>query len=93
MGYELGRNKVVKKSPVTKTKSKQTVESILSLPYADLSHRGITEEACRLFNVRMSLSPEDGVTPTSVYFPYYDQKGELCGWKDRKSTRLNSSHR
>lgn len=90
MGYELGRNKVVKKLPVTKTKSKQTVESILSLPYADLSHRGITEETCRLFNVRMSLSPEDGVTPTSVYFPYYDQKGELCGWK-RKDLTLDKT--
>lgn len=90
MGYELGRNKVIKKIPATKTKSKQTVESILSLPYADLSHRGISEETCRLFNVRMSLSPEDGVTPTSVYFPYYDQKGELCGWK-RKDLTLDKT--
>ena len=88
MSYIKGRGKVVKQQ--AKTKSKQSVESVLSLPYADLSHRGITEETCELFNVRMSLSPEDGVTPTSVYFPYYDQRGELCGWK-RKDLTLDKT--
>ena len=72
------------------TKTKDSVQGIQSLPVADLSHRGITRETCEKFNVRMSVSNEDGETPSSVYFPYYDQKGNLCGWK-RKDLTLDKT--
>lgn len=85
MGYFKDRGKSVK---VTKTK--ESVASIEQRPIADLSHRGISKETCEEFNIRMSVSSEDGETPTNIYFPYYDQKNKLCGWK-RKDLTLDKN--
>lgn len=71
----------------TKMSDKESVASILQLPFADFSSRGIRPEIVEKFNVRASLSEEDGLTQQAWYFPYYNQKGKLCGWKRRDLTK------
>lgn len=85
MAYFKNQNKEVKVS-----RTRESLASINALPIADLSHRGISFETCETFNVRMSVSSEDGETPSSIYFPYYDQKGNVCGWK-RKDLTLDKT--
>lgn len=67
-------------------KSRESVKSILQYPIAYIDERGVRKEICELFNVRMALSEEDGKTPVAIYFPYYDQKDVLVGWKRRDLT-------
>ncbi|QDP59507.1 MAG: putative ATP-dependent helicase [Prokaryotic dsDNA virus sp.] len=81
-----------KGSSVKVTRTKETVESVSKLPIADLTHRGISKETTTKFNVRMSVSSEDGETPQAIYFPYYDQKNKLSGWK-KKDLTLEKSDR
>jgi KaiC/GvpD/RAD55 family RecA-like ATPase len=70
-----------------KMTEKESVASILQFPFADFSSRGIRPEIVEKFNVRASLSEEDGLTQLAWYFPYYNQKGKLCGWKRRDLTK------
>lgn len=65
---------------------KETMLDIEQLPIAHSKERGITKETCERFNVRMSISETDGKTPTAYFFPYYDSKGKLSGWKKRDLT-------
>jgi len=67
--------------------SRESVQSILQYPFADLSSRGIRPEIAEKFGVRMSVSEGDGLTPIAWYFPYYNQKGKLSGWKRRDLTK------
>ena len=39
------------------------------------------------FGVRASLSEKDGKTPTAYYFPSYNQKGEIIGYKKQDVTK------
>lgn len=63
--------------------ARETVAEVSNYPVADLSDRGIRKEVAEHFGVRMSVSPEDGRTPTAIYFPYYDQKDKLVAYKKR----------
>lgn len=66
--------------------SRETVKEISDYPIADLRERGIRKDTCETFGVRMSLSEKDGRTKTAIYFPYFDKKGVLCGYKKRDLT-------
>lgn len=66
--------------------NKETLEDVQKYPIADLTARGIRKEIAEKFGVRMSLDTKDGVTPTAHYFPYYNQQGELTGYKKRDLT-------
>lgn len=65
---------------------KETIQDIQALPIANPKERGIKKEVCEKYGVRMSVSTEDGVTPTAYYFPYYDQQDKLVGYKKRDLT-------
>lgn len=65
---------------------KETVADVDKFPFADLSFRGITKEIAALYGVRMAVSESDGKTPVAIYFPYYDQAGNLCAYKKRDLT-------
>jgi replicative DNA helicase len=65
---------------------KDKFEDVCKFPIADLSARGIKKETAEKYGVRMSISVEDGKTPTAHYFPYYDQTGKLSGYKKRDLT-------
>lgn len=66
--------------------TKETVKQIEEYPYADMSSRGIEDYIVEIFNVRMSVDTSDGYTPTAFYFPQYDKRGKLCGWKKKDLT-------
>jgi hypothetical protein len=73
-------------SEVSEYKSKETVKEVLQYPIKAIPERGIRLETAELFQIRTAVSEEDGVTPIANYFPYYNQKGELCGFKRRDLT-------
>lgn len=65
---------------------KETVKEVSGYPTANLEDRGIRKEIAELFGVKMTVSQEDGKTPTAIYFPYFDQSDKLCGYKKRDLT-------
>jgi archaellum biogenesis ATPase FlaH len=65
---------------------KETLEDVLKYPFADIPERGIRKAILEKFGVRMSVSQTDVKTPTAVYFPNYDQKDKLTGFKKRDLT-------
>lgn len=65
---------------------KETIKDVLEYPIAVMPERKITKETCKKFGVRMAISEEDGKTPVAYYFPYYDSKGKLSGYKKRDLT-------
>lgn len=76
-----------KKGEYVESFEKERTKDVEGYPFADLSFRGIRKETAEKFNVRMTVSQEDGRTPTAVYFPYYNHKSELVGWKKRDLTK------
>lgn len=86
MGYwkkKENNNEPTAYKPVSKTR--ESVKSPLQLPYAEMPERNIRRETCEWFGVRMSV--DDQGFPHSYYFPYYDKKGILTGWKVRDLTK------
>lgn len=67
--------------------AKETVEQVLEYPFADLSSRGIRKEIAIKLGIRMSVSQEDGRTPTAHYFPYYNQQDKVVAFKKRDLTK------
>ena len=65
-----------KKGEYVESFEKERTKDVEGYPFADLSFRGIRKETAEKFNVRMTVSQEDGRTPTAVYFPYYNHKSE-----------------
>ena len=61
----------------------ETVESVLKLPVLAIPEYGITLEGAEYFEVRSALSTSDGITIEKSYFPYYNQKGKISGFKVR----------
>ena len=68
------------------TEGKERVKDVLEYPFLDIQERGIRKETCERFGVRTAVDPTDGTTPIAHYFPYYDQKGKLSGFKKRDLT-------
>lgn len=62
---------------------KETVKDILEYPIKAIPDRGLSKATCETFQVRVALSEEDGTTITAVYFPYFNQKDEITGFKKR----------
>lgn len=58
------------------------VEDYLEYPIRALPQRGIRQEVCEHFQVRVSLSETDGSTITSVFYPIFKQK-QLSGFHVR----------
>jgi archaellum biogenesis ATPase FlaH len=86
LSYEF-RKKYLEKSVVNDVVNKETVEDIKLYPFVENKQRGITKETCMQFGVRASLSERDGKTPTAFYFPSFNQKGEITGYKKQDVTK------
>lgn len=86
MSYEF-KTKRMGKAVVNDVVNKETVEDIKLYPIVENLQRGITKETCMKFGVRASLSEKDGKTPTAYYFPSYNQKGEIIGYKKQDVTK------
>lgn len=66
--------------------NKEKVKDVLEYPIFAIEERGITKETAEKFGIRTAVDPKDGKTPIAYYFPYYDQKGKLSGFKKRDMT-------
>lgn len=66
--------------------TKELVADVIKYPTAVWDERGIRKETFEHFGVKMSVSEQDGKTPTAIYYPYYDQKGKVTGYKKRDLT-------
>ena len=86
MSYEF-KTKRMEKSVVNDVVNKETVEDVKLYPFVENKQRGITKQTCMLFGIRASLSEKDGKTPTAYYFPSYNQKGEVVGYKKQDVTK------
>ena len=62
--------------------TKESVETIINLPSRGIPERRISEEATTFFDIKITVSEEDGSTVTAHYYPYY-REGTLCGYKKR----------
>lgn len=58
------------------------LEEIGDYPIVDLPERKLKKESLEYFDVRIGVSEQDGVTPTTHYYPYY-KDGVLKGYKVR----------
>lgn len=73
------RPNVIIKSP---EQIQQEIKEIGDYQVVGLPQRKLKKESLDYFGVKVGVSEEDGVTPNSVYFPYYQGK-ELIGYKAR----------
>lgn len=67
--------------------NKETVQDILKFPFVDATDRGITKQTCEKFGIRAALSEKDGSTVEAYYFPSYNQKGKIVGFKKQDITK------
>lgn len=83
MAYEKGKY-------VTRDKEafapKETLKEVLEFPFKAIESRGISKATCEKFGVRAAISEEDGKTVEAVYFPSYNQKGKITGFKKQDLT-------
>lgn len=59
---------------------KETLAEISTLKSVDVPERGIRASTLERFGVKVALCEQDGKTPTTVYFPSYNQKGKIVGY-------------
>lgn len=71
---------VVKKS---KEQIQQEIAEIQEYQFLPLPDRKLKKEYLEYFGVRIGVSQEDGTTPVSHHYPYYDGNLELKGYKNR----------
>lgn len=74
--------------PVFRVKSPEEIEKEISeirdeYGCHDVPGRKLKKEYLDYFGVKVGVSEEDGSTPTSMYFPYYNKDGDLIGYKAR----------
>lgn len=69
---------------------KETVKDVEGYVYRDIPERGISKATCQKFGVKVGISETDGSTIEAVYFPSYDQKGKITGYKKQDLTKDKS---
>lgn len=68
-------------------KNKETLQEVLDYPVRGYEPRGVFRKTMEKFGVRCALSEEDGKTPVAFYFPSYNQKGKITGFKKQDLTK------
>lgn len=72
--------------PIFKKKSQAEIEKeineISSYQCLPLPERKLKKESLEYFGIKIGVSEQDGITPVTHYYPYYDE-GELVGYKVR----------
>ena len=73
--------------PVAIRKSKEQIAEeiaeVLEYQFLALPDRKLKKEYLEYYGVRVGVSQEDGTTPTSHHYPYFNKKGEMLGFKNR----------
>ena len=70
----------IRKTPEQIQEEIQEVQDYQTL---DLPDRKLKKWALEYFGVKIGVSQEDGKTPTTHHYPYYNSKDELIGFKNR----------
>lgn len=78
-----GSESHTKPAPRNDAPSGLDVAAIQTLPFRALEDRGISEETCKRFGVRVAVDEATGAVATDHYYPYY-QNGEVVGYKRRR---------
>jgi len=60
------------------------LSAIKKYPFRALEDRGISEETCRRFGVRVAVDEETAQEITDHFYPYYSSEGEIVGYKKRR---------
>lgn len=76
---------------VNPNKKEETVADVEKYPFKACPDRGISKETCERFGVRAGLSEKDGKTIEAFYFPSFNQKGKITGYKKQDIT-VDKSH-
>lgn len=79
-----------KNNVVAEVKPKETLAEVSEYPIKGIPDRGISKATAELLGIRSAISPEDGKTVIAHYFPYYNAKGKLTGYKKRDLTKNKS---
>lgn len=87
MSYEQGKKYMSEQKEYT---PKETIKDIQTYPFRDVPARGIRKKTCERFGVRAGLNEEDGTTVEALYFPSYNQKGKIVGYKKQDLTKDKS---
>lgn len=72
-------------------KKVESVSDVEKYPFKACQERGISEETCKRFGVKAGVSEKDGKTIEAYYFPSYNQKGKVVGYKKQDIT-VDKSH-
>lgn len=65
--------------------------AIANYPFRALEDRGISEETCRRFGVRVALDEETASIVTDHFYPYHNEEGETIGYKKRHLPKIFST--
>lgn len=87
MGYEKGKKMAQQKEEYV---PKETVKDVLTYPFKDIPGRNITKATCEKFGVRAGISETDGKSVDALYFPSFNQKGKITGFKKMDLTKDKS---
>ena len=60
-----------------------SIEECLSHPIRELTDRKLSQMTCEKYGVRVGVDTRDGVSPIYHLYPFYDDEGELTGFKQR----------
>lgn len=69
-----------------KNAKRMSLDDVLELPCLAVPQQTICKEDAEYYGIRSSLDEETGEEITATYFPYYNQKGKLVGYKVRDWT-------
>lgn len=76
---------------INPNRKEETVADVQKFPFKAFPERGISKETCERFGVRAGLSEKDGKTIEAFYFPSFNQKGKIVGYKKQDIT-VDKSH-
>lgn len=92
--YGDGRN--ASQLPKPKIKSSEELQAELAeienYQYLPLNNKKLSADALQEFGIRVGVSEQDGVTPETVYYPYF-RDGKLRGYKVKLLPKAGSTKR
>lgn len=81
------KDKPANYKPVAVKKSREQIEAeiqeVMEYQTLALPDRKLKKESLAFYGVKIGVSQEDGETPVSHHYPYYNREGELVGFKNR----------
>lgn len=81
------KNNIKGKERMSEYTPKETLQEVMTFPFVECKERAIRKETCERFGIRAAVSTKDGTTVEAFYFPSYNQKGKLVGYKKQDLTK------